>query len=139
MELNRALAWAAERTDGILITIRSDGRPQSSDISYAFSEGVFSISLTSDRAKTANMRRDNRVVLHLTDRESWSYLSFDGTVELLEPAAAVDDATADALVSYYEQVAGEAHPDWDEYRAAMVADGRLLAFFTPKSVVGQLH
>ena len=139
MELNQALAWAAERTDGILITIRSDGRPQSSDISYAFSEGVFSISLTSDRAKTANMRRDNRVVLHLTDRESWSYLSFDGTVELLEPASAVDDATADALVSYYEQVAGEAHPDWDEYRAAMVADGRLLAFFTPKSVVGQLH
>ncbi len=139
MELNQALAWAAERTDGILITIRRDGRPQSSDISYAFSEGVFSISLTSDRAKTANMRRDNRVVLHLTDRESWSYLSFDGTVELLEPAAAVDDATADALVSYYEQVAGEAHPDWDEYRAAMVADGRLLAFFTPKSVVGQLH
>ena len=139
MELNQALAWAAERTDGILITIRSDGRPQSSDISYAFSEGVFSISLTSDRAKTANMRRDNRVVLHLTDRESWSYLSFDGTVELLEPAAAVDDATADAPVSYYEQVAGEAHPDWDEYRAAMVADGRLLAFFTPKSVVGQLH
>ncbi len=139
MELSDALAWAGERSDAVLITIRRDGRPQSSDISYHVDDGVFTISVTADRAKTANMRRDPRVVLHLTDRSSWSYLSFDGTVELTEPAEDPSDATSDALVQYYEQVAGEPHPDWDEYRAAMVSERRLLVRFTPSSVVGQIN
>ncbi|MEM7274287.1 MAG: PPOX class F420-dependent oxidoreductase [Actinomycetota bacterium] len=139
MELNDALAWAGERRNAVLITIRRDGRPQSSDISFAVVDGVFTISVTADRAKTANMRRDPRVVLHLTDPGSWSYVSFDGTVELTEPTTAPDDATADALVEYYERVAGQPHPDWDEYRAAMVEEGRLLARFTPAKAVGQIH
>lgn len=139
MDLSTALDWASNRTDAVLITIRRDGRPQSSDISYALADGRFTISLTDSRAKVANMRRDNRVVLHLTDRSSWSYLSFDGTVELTAPAHAPDDAVADALVAYYQQVAGQPHDDWDEYRAAMVSEGRMLAHFTPNTVVGQLH
>lgn len=139
MDMEAALLWASARTDAVLITIRRDGRPQSSDISYHLADGVFAISVTDGRAKTANMRRDPRVVLHLTDRSSWSYLSFDGTVELMPSAAAPDDATADALVEYYRAVAGEEHPDWDEYREAMVTEGRLIVRFTPTSVVGQLH
>ncbi len=139
MDMDTALAWAADRTDAVIITIRRDGRPQSSDIAYHLIDGVFTVSVTADRAKTANMRRDPRVVLHLTDRPSWSYLSFDGTVELSPPAASPDDATADALVEYYEAVAGEPHPDWDGYRRAMVDEGRLLVRFTPTSVVGQIN
>lgn len=139
MELDTALDWARQRTDAVLITIRRDGRPQSSDISYALNDGVFMISVTADRAKTANMRRDPRVVLHLTDRSSWSYLSFDGTVELSPVTTEPGDATSDALVAYYEVVAGEAHPNWDEYRTAMVEEKRLLVHFTPESVVGQVH
>ena len=139
MDLATALEWASHRTDAVLITIRRDGRPQSSDISYALDDGVFTISVTADRAKTANMRRDPRVVLHLTDRSAWSYLAFDGTVELLPVTTEPSDATSDALVAYYERVAGQAHPDWDEYRAAMIAEQRLLVRFTPTSVVGQIH
>jgi PPOX class probable F420-dependent enzyme len=139
MDMDTALSWAAGRSDAIIITIRRDGRPQSSDISYHLLDGVFTISVTDDRAKTANMRRDPRVVLHLTDRPSWSYLSFDGSVELSAPAAAPDDATCDALVAYYEAAAGKPHPDWDEYRRAMVDEGRLLVRFTPTSVVGQVN
>lgn len=139
MDLDTALAWAAERTDAVIITIRRDGRPQSSDISYSLEDGIFNISVTHDRAKTRNMARDNRVVLHLTHRPSWSYLSFDGTVELAPVTTDTHDASADELVRYYERVAGEAHPDWDEYRAAMVAEGRLIARFTPTSVVGQIN
>ncbi|MEE9415930.1 MAG: PPOX class F420-dependent oxidoreductase [Acidimicrobiales bacterium] len=139
MDLETALTWAADRSDAILITIRADGRPQSSDISYSLSDGVFAISVTHDRAKSANMRRDNRVVLHLTDRSSWSYLSFDGTVAMTPPALEPNDATCDALVQYYEKVAGEPHSDWDEYRAAMVAEGRVIVRFTPSTVVGQLN
>ena len=139
MDLNQALPWAAERSNAVLITIRRDGRPQSSDISYSVEDGVFVISLTADRAKTKNMQRDPRVVLHVTEPSSWSYLSFDATVELSAPTVSTDDETADALVAYYEAVAGKPHPDWEEYRAAMVGEQRLLVRVTPASVVGQIH
>ncbi len=137
MDLSTGLAWAAQRSNAVLITIRGDGRPQSSDVSYFVEEGLIKISLTADRAKTVNMRRDPRVVVHITEPDSWSYLSFDGTVTLTEPSTDPADATTDALVDYYEKVAGKPHPDWDEYRAAMVSEQRLLALFEPKSVVGQ--
>lgn len=139
MELNSALEWARSRSHAVLITLRRDGRSQSSDVAYNCQNGVFAISITSDRAKTANMRRDPRVVLHLTERDSWSYLSFDGMVELTPVTTSTDDATGDALVEYYERVAGAPHPDWDEYREAMVAEGRLIASFSPTSVVGQIN
>ena len=139
MELPTALEWASHRSDAVLITIRKDGRPQSSDISYALDDGIFTISVTAGRAKTANMARDPRVVLHLTDRSNWSYLAFDGTVELSPVTTDPGDTTSDALVAYYEKVTGEPHPDWTEYRAAMIDERRLLVTFTPGSVVGQLH
>ncbi len=139
MELSPALTWAGTRKNAVLITIRKDGRPQSSDIAYTVDGEAFRISITADRAKTANMRRDPRIVLHITEPGSWSYLSFDGTVELSPVTTAVDDATSDALVAYYETVAGQAHPDWAEYRQAMVDEGRLIATFRPTKVVGQIH
>jgi len=139
MELEAALTWAAERKNAVLITLRKDGRAQSSDIAYTIVDGQFWISLTDSRAKTANMRRDNRVVLHITEPGSWSYISFDGTVELTPVTTATDDATADQLVDYYERVAGQAHPDWDEYRQAMIDEGRLIAVFIPAKAVGQTH
>lgn len=139
MDLSTAFAWAAERSNAVLITIRSDGRPQSSDISYFVEDGIFTISVTADRAKTVNMLRDPRIVLHITDPGSWSYLSFDGTVTLMEPSAEPADATTNALIDYYEKVAGQPHPDWDEYRAAMVSERRLLVRFKPAAVVGQIN
>jgi PPOX class probable F420-dependent enzyme len=139
IELDRALNWASTRQHAALITIRSDGRAQSSDISYFADGDTFVISMTDDRAKTRNIRRDPRVVLHLSDRQSWSYLSFDGTAALSPVTTSIDDATNDRLVAYYEAVAGKPHPNWAEYRAAMVAERRLLATFTPTSVVGQIN
>ena len=50
-----------------------------------------------------------------------------------------EDATNDALVSYFESVAGRPHPDWDEYRQAMIDQERLLACFTPSRAVGQIN
>ncbi len=139
MDLNQALKWAAERKNGVLITIRADGRPQSSDVTYLVADEKFTISVTSDRAKTKNMLRDNRVVMHLTSIDTWSYLSFDGTVTLSPPAASADDQTVDQLVAYYEAAAGQPHPDWTEYRQAMVDEGRLLVTFSPSKVVGQIN
>lgn len=139
MDLTTALDWATTRRDGVLITLRADGRAQSSDISYLVDEGTFLISVTDDRAKTRNMRRDPRVVLHLTDPASWSYLSIDGTAELTPVAAAVDDATCDLLEHYYRGVRGAEHPDWADYRRAMVADRRLVVRVHPTAAVGQVR
>ncbi len=143
MDLQTALEWASHRRHGVLITIRRDGRPQSSDVSYFITDedgsGMIGLSVTDGRAKTANLRRNPRAVFHITEPDSWSYLSFDGMVELSPVAATPDDATVDALVEYYRSVTGQDHPDWNEYRQAMVDEGRLLVRFFPTSVVGQIH
>ncbi len=139
MKLSEARAWAATRTHAVLITIRADGRAQSSDVVYALDGETLVISVTDDRAKTANMRRDPRVVVHLSEPESWSYVSFDGTVELTPVTTEPGDETSDALCAYYEQVAGKPHDDWDDYRRAMIDEKRLLVRFTPVSAVGQVR
>ena len=139
MELSQAIQWAADRKLAVLITIRADGRPQSSDIVYALDDGVFVISVTAGRAKTVNLRRDPRAVLHLSDEDQWSYVSLDGTVELSPATTSPGDTTSDALVDYYERVAGGPHPDWDEYRQAMIDERRLIARFTPTSATGQIR
>jgi len=138
VELDQAIAWASGRKNAVLITLRNDGRAQSSDITYLVTGGTIVISLTATRAKTANMRRDPRVILHITDPGSWSYLSFDAVADLGPVTTAKDDEAADDLVDYYRSVAGE-HDDWDEYRSAMVSEQRQLLRLRPTSVVGQIN
>jgi len=137
--VEQAMAWASERKHAVLVTLRKDGRAQSSDISYTVIDDEFVISLTATRAKTANMRRDPRVVVHITDPSSWSYVSFDATASLGAVTIDPTDAAGDELVDYYRRVAGEDHPDWDEYRAAMVTEQRQLVRVRPASAVGQIH
>lgn len=139
LPLDDALRWAGGRTPAVLVTIRADGSPQSSDVAFAVLDDEFVISLTADRAKTANMRRDPRVVLHVTAPSEWSYVSFSGEVTLSAVAADPADAIVDALVEYYEAVTGGPHPDWDDYRSAMVADRRLVARLRPTRAVGQIR
>ncbi len=138
MNLDTALVWASERKLGTLITIRRDGRPQSSDVSYTVVDGKFVVSLTETRAKTKNIRVDNRVVLHISQPKMHWYVSFDGTAELSPPAQALGDSTNTALMAYYEAVAGKPHPDWTEYQQAMIDEQRLLATITPTTAVGMI-
>lgn len=139
MDLATAMRWAAERKNAVLITIRADGRPQSSDIAYAIDGDTFVISVTHERAKTANMRRDPRVVLHLSEPAAWSYVSFDGTASLSAVTTSPSDRTSDALVAYYESVTGAPHSDWEEFRQAMIDERRLVVRLTPPTAVGQVH
>ncbi len=138
MDISPTLDWASNRKHGVLVTLRKDGRAQSSDVVYAVIDGRICISLTADRAKTRNMRRDPRVIFHITDPGSWSYASIDATADLSEVTTDPGDAASDELVAVYRTVAGE-HDDWDEFRAAMIAEGRLVARLTPNSVTGQIH
>lgn len=139
LDVHDALRWATGKTPAVLITIRSDGSPQSSDVAFAVIDGEIVVSMTTDRAKTANIRRDPRVVLHVTAPSEWSYVAFSGHAELTPVATDPGDATADRLVEYYQAVTGGSHPDWAEYRAAMVAEGRLVLGLRPARAVGQIR
>ena len=126
MELQTALDYLKARQWGVLATVKADGRPQLSNIGYAVGDdGVIRISVTADRAKTRNAARDPRVSLHVTADDFWSYVVIEGDAELLPTATATDDATVDELVELYRALQGE-HPDWDEYRQAMVDDRRVV-------------
>ena len=124
------------RRQGVLVTLKKDGRPQLSNIAYTVGDDdVIRISVTDGRAKTANLRRDARASLHVTREDFSSYAVVEGTATLLPVAADPYDATADALVEYYRAVAGE-HDDWEEYRQAMVDDGRLLVELPIERIYG---
>jgi PPOX class probable F420-dependent enzyme len=136
MELARALELATGQRLGVLTTIKGDGRPQLSNISYAVGEdGLVRISVTDGRAKTANLRRDPRASLYVGRSDGWAYLVLEGAAELSAVAAAPDDATVEELVSVYRSLQGE-HPDWDEYRQAMVHDRRLVLRLRPERAYG---
>ena len=136
----RMLAFVAGQRWGVLATVRRNGRPQLSNVGYAYDpeRRLFRVSVTDDRAKTRNLRTDPRVTLHVTSRDFWTWVAVEGTAELTPVAADPHDATVDELVAYYRGVSGE-HPDWDEYRAAMVADRRLVVRFSPEHAYGQLR
>ena len=136
MDLTKALAEAAQHRLGVLVTQKRDGRPQLSNITYAVADdGLIRISVTDDRAKTKNLRRDPRASLYVGRQDGWAYLVLEGTASLSPVAAAPDDATVDELVGYYRTIQGE-HPDWDDYRAAMVRDRRLLVHLRAESAYG---
>jgi PPOX class probable F420-dependent enzyme len=136
MDLSAALDYARSRQRGVLATMKRDGRPQLSNIMYHLGDdGLVRISLTDSRAKTRNARRDPRVSLHVTADDFWSYVVLEGDADLLPVAADPHDATVEALVAYYRDLQGE-HPDWDDYRAAMVRDGRTLLTFHPTHAYG---
>jgi PPOX class probable F420-dependent enzyme len=112
---------------GSLITLKRDGRPQASVVVHAWDADACSIrvSLTEDRAKTRNLRRDPRASYQVVSPDLRGWAVGEGFAELTAPAADPHDATVDALVALYRTLAGE-HPDWAEYRAAMVTDQRVL-------------
>lgn len=133
------LAFVADRNGGVLATLKRDGRPQLSNVGYATDPdtGLVRISVTADRAKTRNLERDPRASLHVTSADFWSWVVVEGTADLSPVAADPHDATVEELVSYYRAVSGE-HPDWDEYRTAMVADRRRVVRLTVEHAYGQL-
>jgi PPOX class probable F420-dependent enzyme len=116
------------RKHAIVITTRKDGSPQASPVTCGVDEeGRIVIATYPERAKTRNARRDPEhvSVVFLSDDFGGPWVQVDGTAEVLD----VPEAT-DALVDYYRSVSGE-HPDWAEYRAAMVTQGKSLLRVTP--------
>ncbi len=124
---DKLLAVISNNSLGVLATIKRDGRPQLSNVSYHFDPRKLTVSasITEPRAKTRNLRRDPRASLHVTCDDGWSYAVAEGDAVLTPPAASPHDDTVEALIALYRNIAGE-HPDWDDYRRAMVDDRRVM-------------
>jgi len=121
-----ARQFVADHHWGVLVTLKStDGRPQLSNVAYALIDGEVRVSLTDTRAKTANMRRDPRVSLHVTSDDFWTYVVVEGTAQLSPIAEEPGDETCQRLLELYEAVSDKPHDDPDEFHAAMVDEGRL--------------
>jgi len=121
------LKLLGEGNGGVLVTLKKDGRPQLSNVTHVYypDERIIRVSLTDDRAKTRNLRRDPRASYHVTTADRWAYAVAEGTADLSPVARDPHDETVEELVRLYRDVSGE-HPDWDDYRAAMVRDHRLV-------------
>jgi PPOX class probable F420-dependent enzyme len=121
------LEFIRTRHHAIVITVRGDGRPQASPVTCGVDdEGRIVIATYPERAKTRNARRDPRVsVLFLSDDFGGAWVQVDGTGEVLDVPDAVEP-----LVDYYRAISGE-HPDWAEYREAMLKQGKSLLRVTP--------
>ena len=121
------LDFVRSRHHLVLITTRSDGRPQASPVTGGVdAEGRIVISTYPERAKTANARRTPAVsVLVLSDEFNDAWVQVDGECEVIDSPESVEP-----LVDYFRSISGE-HPDWAEYRAAMLEQGKSLLRITP--------
>lgn len=128
----------AETSGGVLATLRRDGRPQLSNVIHTFDaeRRLLRVSVTDDRAKTRNLRRDPRAGYHVTTPDRWAWAVAESVADLTPVAADPYDATVEELVEVYRAVQGE-HPDWDAYRRAMVRDRRLVLRLAVDRVYGQ--
>jgi PPOX class probable F420-dependent enzyme len=125
MDVAAAQAFLREHHHAVLTTFRSDGRPQLSPVVCAVDEvGRVVVSTRETAMKTRNLRRDPRVALCVFTKDFFGpWVQVEGAAEIVELPAAMQ-----LLVDYYRQVAGE-HDDWDDYRAAMHREGRVVVRF----------
>jgi PPOX class probable F420-dependent enzyme len=126
VDRNELLHFVRSRHHGILSTTRRDGRSQQSPMTMGLDDSDrVVISTYPERAKTHNARRDPAVsVLVLSDDFGGEWVQLYGTAEVVDLPEALEP-----FVEYYRNIAGE-HPDWDEYRRAMVEQGKVLIRIT---------
>ena len=128
VSLDELLDFVRPRHRAILLTRRADGSPQASPLTCGVDDsGRIVVSTYPERAKTRNAKRDPRVsLLVLSDDWNGPWVQVDGTAEVIDMPDSVEP-----LVEYYRNIAGE-HPDWDEYREAMVKQGKSIIRVTPE-------
>ncbi len=114
------------RHRGVLLTIRRDGRPQSSLVTLGLdTSGRVVVSSYPERAKSVNAKRNPAAsMMIMSDEFGGEWIQLDGTAEVLDMPEALD-----GLVEYFRVISGE-HPDWDEYREAMAHQGKCLIRLT---------
>ena len=127
VDLEGLLDFVRPRHHMLVITSRADGRPQASPVTGGVDDsGRIVISSYRDRAKTVNARRRPSVsVVVLSDDFGGAWVQVDGECEVIDAPESVEP-----LVEYFRNISGE-HPDWDEYRQAMVDQDKSILRITP--------
>jgi len=126
VDIDDAREYVRANSHAVLSTVRRDGTPQMSPVAAAVDDqGRVVVSSRETAFKTKNLRRDPRAWLcAFRDRFYGRWVQLEGSVEVLSLPEALEP-----LVDYYRAVAGE-HENWDDYRAAMVAEQRCLLRMT---------
>jgi PPOX class probable F420-dependent enzyme len=122
MNLDEARQFLRENHRAVLSTFRADGRPQLSPVAVGVdAEGRAVVSSRETAFKVKNLRRDPRASVCVV-AESWygPWLQAEGTASIVSLPEAMEP-----LIDYYRSLAGE-HPDWDDYRAAMERERRVM-------------
>jgi PPOX class probable F420-dependent enzyme len=122
MEIDEAIEYVRRNHHAVLATLKQDGSPQLSPVTAGVDgDGRVIISTRQTAYKVRHVRRNPRVWLCVfPDGFYGRWVQLDGTADIVELPEAMD-----GLIGYYRDISGE-HPDWDEYRAAMERDQRLL-------------
>jgi PPOX class probable F420-dependent enzyme len=133
--IDQALKFISDNSHAVLVTRRRDGSPQMSPLNAGVLDDRIVISSRTMLAKVHNIRRDPAVsLLVMTDAFYDQWVQVDGAAEIIDQS---QPGTLDLLVDVYRAIAGE-HPDWDEYREAMVKDERVVIRLRPERASGQL-
>ncbi|MFV0522957.1 MAG: PPOX class F420-dependent oxidoreductase [Acidimicrobiales bacterium] len=121
------IKFVRPRHQWTLVTLRRDGRPQISPVTGGvLDDGTLAVATYPFRDKVRNLRRDPwATVCVLSDHFGGAWVQVDGRATVLDVPEALD-----ALVAYYRAIGGE-HPHWDEYREAMVRQGKCLIAIEP--------
>ena len=132
--IEQALEFVADNSHTVLVTRRQDDSLQMSPVNSGVLDGAIVISSRLPLVKVRNLRRNPAAsVLVMTERFYGSWVQVDGTAEIIDQTR---PGTVDMLVQVYRAIGGE-HPDWDEYRAAMVADQRVVIRIRPERAAGE--
>jgi PPOX class probable F420-dependent enzyme len=134
MDLDKALSFLRDNHNAVLLTRHRDGRPQMSPVTVGVQGDHLVISSRETAVKVRNARRDPHVSLcAFTGAFYGEWIQVDGTADVISLPEAMDD-----LVTYYRDISGE-HPDWDDYRAAMIRDRRVILRITPMRAGPDVH
>jgi PPOX class probable F420-dependent enzyme len=125
MDVTAAQEFLRANHHAVMATFRRDGRPALSPVTVGIDpEGRVEVSTRQTAMKVKHLRRDPRVAITaFTDRFYGDFVQVEGTAEIVDLPEAME-----LLVGYYRRISGE-HPDWDDYRAAMVRDQRVIVRF----------
>ncbi|MCO6006712.1 PPOX class F420-dependent oxidoreductase [Actinoallomurus purpureus] len=135
MDRQRALDFIAKHHRAVMVTFHADGRPQTSPVLCAVDDaGRVIVSTRETAAKTRNLMRDPRVTFCVfTDAFFGEWIQVDGEAEVVRLPQAMEP-----LIDYYRKISGE-HPEWDDYRAAMERDRRVVVRVTIARAGPDLH
>lgn len=130
MEISEALDFVRQHHNGVLGVSRADGKPQLSPVNATVDDGGLVVISSRETAYKVRSLRERPFASYcaFTDRFYGDWVQIEGPARIVSLPEAMEP-----LVDYYRSISGE-HPDWDDYRAAMERDRRVLISITPERV-----